>query len=372
MKETDAFFSELATHFALEGTYVSCIRYGAGHINDTFRLTMRTGTGETAYILQRINHRLFRDVGQLMHNIELVTAFCRQSVIAAGGDPMRECLQIVPTVAGESYYFDGTDYFRIYVFIEGATTYQAVRDPRDFYESAVAFGRFAALLADFDASQLYEVLPDFHNTKVRYANFLRAVETDVCERAREVSGEITWVKEHKSLCGKIVDKIERGEIPLRVTHNDTKLNNVMLDNATGRGIAVIDLDTVMPGSLCYDFGDSIRFGCNSAAEDEPDPARVHFRFDLYETYLAGYLSAVGDGITEEEKKYLPMGAILMTYECGMRFLTDYLEGDHYFRTTGARQNLDRAHTQFKLVDEMLAVYDRMFAAAIGQTSCKKV
>ena len=363
MIENGAFFSELVPHFAIDGAYVSCIRYGAGHINDTFRLTTEREGQQTRYILQRINHRLFKNVGELMHNIELVTAFCRESVLARGGDPSRECLQIVPTKTGESYYFDGTDYFRVYVFIEGATTYQSVRAPRDFYESAVAFGRFASLLAKFDASQLYEVLPDFHNTRVRYRNFLAAVEADVCGRAHEVEREITWVKEHSSLCGEIVDRIESGEIPLRVTHNDTKLNNVMLDDQTGEGLAVIDLDTVMPGSLCYDFGDSIRFGCNSGAEDEPDLNRVHFRFDLYETYLAGYLSAVGDGITETERRYLAMGAILMTYECGMRFLTDYLEGDVYFRTTRPGQNLDRAHTQFRMVDEMLAVYDRMLAAA---------
>lgn len=276
---------------------------------------------------------------------------------------MRECLNIVYTKEGKSYYFDGIDYFRVYVFIERATTYQSVRDLRDFYESAVAFGNFANLLAEFDASQLYEILPDFHNTKVRYANFLRAVEKDVCGRKAEVEAEIKWVAAHKDLCGKIVDKIAAGEIPLRVTHNDTKLNNVMLDDKTGKGIAVIDLDTVMPGSLCYDFGDSIRFGCNSGAEDEPDLTKVNFRFDLYETYLDGYLSAVGKSITAAERENLPTGAVLMTYECGMRFLTDYLEGDVYFRTTRPKHNLDRARTQFKLVDDMLAVSDRMLAAA---------
>ena len=254
------------------------------------------------------------------------------------------------------------NYFRVYVFIENATTYQIVRDPRDFYESAVAFGNFANLLAEFDASQLYEVLPNFHNTKVRFDNFMKAVEADAFGRKAEVEKEIGWVLDHKYLCGEIVDRIESGEIPLRVTHNDTKLNNVMLDDATGKGLAVIDLDTVMPGSLCYDFGDSIRFGCNPAAEDEPDITKVNFRFDLYESYLKGYLSAVRESITEEERKMLPVGAVLMTYECGMRFLTDYLEGDVYFRTHRPKQNLDRAHTQFKLVDDMLSVMDRMSEA----------
>lgn len=355
-------FPRIIEKFSVAGELISCERYGEGHINDTFKVTMDDCGREVHYILQRINNRLFPDVERLMHNIELVTEFCRKSVIERGGAPMRECLTLIRTKDGASYTCEDGNYFRMYVFIEGATTYQSVRDPRDFYESAVAFGNFANLLAKFDASQLYEVLPDFHNTKVRYENFLRAVEKDVCGRAEEVRSEIDWVKSRSDLCGKIVDKIASGEIPLRVTHNDTKLNNVMLDDATGKGLAVIDLDTVMPGSLCYDFGDSIRFGCNSAVEDEPDTEKVHFVFDLYKTYLDGYLSAVGNSVTQEEKENLPTGAVLMTYECGMRFLTDYLEGDVYFRTHRARHNLERARTQFKLVDEMLACFSQMPAA----------
>ena len=361
MKEELSFHS-VSSHFKIAGKYVSCERYGEGHINDTYKVTTEENGKEIHYILQRINDRLFSDVEKLMHNIELVTEFCRRSVGVRGGDPLRECLNIVRTKEGKTYYFDGKNYFRVYVFIENATTYQTVRNPRDFYESAVAFGNFANLLAGFDASQLYEILPNFHNTKVRYENFLRAVEKDEYGRKAETEKEIEWVMRHKALCGKIVDAIAAGEIPLRVTHNDTKLNNVMLDDETGKGIAVIDLDTVMPGSLCYDFGDSIRFGCNSAAEDEPDTSKVHFVFDLYKTYLDGYLSAVGKSITQREKELLPWGAVLMTYECGMRFLTDYLEGDVYFRTHRERQNLDRARTQFKLVEDMLSVFDQMLAA----------
>ena len=355
-------FPSIVGKFCVGGRFSDCVRYGEGHINDTFKVTMREDAGETHYILQRINHHLFSDVEKLMHNIELVTAFCRKSVLARGGDPMRECLTLIRTKQDRAYYFDGSNYFRMYVFIENATTYQTVRDPKDFYESAVAFGNFAALLADFDASQLYEVLPDFHDTKVRYQNFLSAVEKDVCGRRRLVEREIAWVNAHKDLCGKLVDAVKQGEIPLRVTHNDTKLNNVMLDDATGKGIAVIDLDTVMPGSLCYDFGDSIRFGCSTAAEDEPDTGKVHFSLDLYQVYLKGYLSAVGK-ITPRERELLPWGAVLMTYECGMRFLTDYLEGDVYFRTHRPQHNLDRARTQFKLVDDMLACFSEMQALA---------
>ncbi len=357
-------FIEIIKNFKLSGEFVCCDRYGEGHINDTFKLTLNEKGENVNYILQRINSKLFTNVEKLMQNIELVTDFCRKSVIERGGDPLRECLTIIRTNDNKPYYFDGENYFRVYIFIEEATTYQVVRDSNDFYESAVAFGNFAKLLADFDASQLYDVLPNFHNTKIRYQNFMNAVEKDACGRAESVKKEIEWVKAHKDICGNIVDKIESGEIPLRVTHNDTKLNNVMIDDRTGKGLAVIDLDTVMAGSLCYDFGDSIRFGCNPCAEDEPDLSKVNFRFDLYETYLKGYLSAIGDSITKIERENLPMGAILMTYECGMRFLTDYLEGDTYFRTHREGQNLDRAHTQFKLVDDMFAVYDKMLELAM--------
>lgn len=361
---TEYNFKDIFAHFQIEGELLDCERYGQGLINKTYCMTVKQKGGTVRYILQCINSRLFKEVDKLMHNIQLVTEWSRKSVEERGGDPLRECLNLVHTRDGKVYYCDGKNYFRVYIFIEGATAYDYIRDPRDFYECAVAFGNFANLLASFDASQLYEVLPNFHNTRVRYQNFLNAVEKDVCGRRKEVQAEIDWVNAHSDLCGKIVDKIESGEIPLRVTHNDTKLNNVMQDDVTGKAVAVIDLDTVMPGSLCYDFGDSIRSGCNSAAEDEPDTSKVHFRYELYEAYLRGYLSAVKSSITEEERKCLPYGAVLMTYECGMRFLTDYLEGDTYFRTTRPKHNLDRAHTQFKLVDEMLECFDKMEEAAV--------
>ncbi len=356
-------FIEIIKNFQLDGQFVCCERYGEGHINDTFKLTLKKDGAITNYILQRINSKLFTNVEMLMKNIELVTDFCRENVVKSGGDPLRECMNVIRTKDQKTYYFDGDNYFRVYVFIEDATTYQVVRDRKDFYESAVAFGNFAKLLAEFDASKLYDVLPNFHNTKIRYQNFIDAVNNDIYGRVGGVKKEIEWVIARKDLCGNIVDKIESGEIPLRVTHNDTKLNNVMLDDKTGKGIAVIDLDTVMAGSLCYDFGDSIRFGCNPCAEDERDLTKVNFSLDLYKSYLEGYLFAIGDSITDAERENLPMGAVLMTYECGIRFLTDYLQGDTYFRTHRQNQNLDRARTQFKLVDDMCKVYDKMLELA---------
>ncbi len=359
-------FQNIFSHFSIEGELTECERYGEGLINETYCMTVNCRGNNVRYILQRINHRLFKEVDKLMQNIELVTECSRKSVLARGGDPEHECLNLIRTKEGKSYYCDGTNYFRVYKFIENAIVLNIVRTPEDFYECAVAFGDFANLLSTFDASKLYEVLPNFHNTKIRYKNFVNAVEKNIAGRKDEVQKEIDWVIAHKDLCGKLVDKLESGELPLRVTHNDTKLNNVMLDAKTGKAVAVIDLDTIMPGLLAYDFGDSIRSGCNSAAEDEPETSKVHFRYDLYETYLRGYLSSVGKTITEEERKSLPVGGVLMTYECGMRFLTDYLEGDTYFRTMRKGQNLDRARTQFKLVDEMLENFDRMEKAALTE------
>jgi hypothetical protein len=216
----------------------------------------------------------------------------------------------------------------------------------------VAFGNFAKLLAEFDATKLYESIPDFHNTEKRYENFINAVKADKMGRAKEVQKEIDFVVDRKDYCGRIVNLLKSGKMPLKVTHNDTKLNNVMLDEKTGEPVAVIDLDTIMQGSICYDFGDSIRFGCNHADEGERDLSKVNFDIELFEAYTKGYLSALGESITQIEKENLAFGAILMTYECGMRFLTDYLEGDVYFRIKHPSHNIDRTRMQFKLVSDM--------------------
>ena len=289
-----------------------------------------------------------------------VTSFLRNKIIQNGGDPDRETLNVIRTVDVDNYLVDEDgDYWRTYIFIEDATCFDIVEKQEDFYNSALSFGNFQRLLADYPAATLHETIPNFHNTVSRFADFTRAVEEDVMKRASGVQEEIRFVLDREPDTHVICDALAKGRLPLRVTHNDTKLNNIMIDNKTGKGLCVIDLDTVMPGLAANDFGDSIRFGANHSAEDEPDLSKVNFAIDLFEIYTKGFLQAAGDAFTPLEKETLPWGAKLMTLECGIRFLTDYLEGDHYFHTTRPGQNLDRARTQFKLVQDMEGCWDEM-------------
>jgi len=362
MNGTTLDFGSIVRNFKFEGDFLYAERYGDGHINDTYAAYFKLENGRShRYILQRINNRLFTDVPRLMNNIRLVTEFNRAKISERGGNPDRESLTLIPTTADMCYYFDGQNYFRAYIFIEQATTYQVVEDPKHFYESAVAFGNFQQLLAKFDASQLFEVLPGFHDTKLRFANFMRTLKADPMKRAALVQAEVDFVIERERYCSRFTDLIDSGKMPVKVTHNDTKLNNVMIDDATGKAATVIDLDTIMPGAVGYDFGDAIRFGCNPAAEDERDLSLVNFRLDLFQTYAEGYLAALKGTLTSIELETLAFSAILMTYECGMRFLTDYLDGDNYFRTHRPGQNLDRARTQFKLVSDMESLLPKMDA-----------
>ena len=353
-------FNSIISNFNIKGELVSATPYGEGHINQTFLAVIDNGGEKINYILQRVNDKIF-PVKELMQNIRSVTEFNRAKIIERGGNPDREALSLVYTKTGESYYHDSVSggYFRVYIFIDNAVSFQTVEKPEHFYQSAVAFGSFANLLAEFDATSLFEVIPNFHNTVKRFNDFTNSIKANKSGRANLAEVEIKFVLDREHYCDKIVNLLKSGAMPTRVTHNDTKLNNVMLDGVTGEPVAVIDLDTVMPGSVCYDFGDSIRFGCNTALEDEKDLSKVNFDINLFEQYTKGYLSAVGNGITDIEKENLPMGAILMTYECGMRFLADYVDGDVYFKVKREEHNLDRARTQFKLVAEMEKVYDKM-------------
>lgn len=353
-------FKKLLSNFDINGEFISCEPYGSGLINRTYVAVYSVNGKRKRFIVQRINTNLFKNVDGLMNNIKLVTEFNRNEIIKRGGDPDRESLTLVYTKNGAAYYrTEEGDCYRVYVFIEDAKGYDVVEKPEHFYQSAVAFGKFAQLLDRFDSTQLFEVLPDFHNTVKRFDNLKKSLATDKFNRAADVKAEIDFALKHENIVGNIVNLLESGKMPSRVTHNDTKLNNVLIDTRTDKAVCVIDLDTMMPGSICYDFGDSIRFGCNPCLEDTPETEKVIFSTPLFEEYARGYLSVFGDAITEIEKKNLTMGAILMTYECGIRFLTDYLDGDVYFRLSRERQNIDRTRTQFKLVADMESQYDKL-------------
>ena len=331
--------------------------YGCGHINETYRVTDATGK---RWILQKINPHVFPDIPALMDNISHVTAYLREQIQEEGGDPERECLRLIPTRAGDSFVrMENGDCWRMYAFVENTVTLQVAQSPEQLYFAGVAFGRFQRLLAAYPAASLHEILPGFHDTAARYRNFERAVEQDACGRAAEAQEEIAFVRARREEAGRLVSLLEKGELPLRVTHNDTKLNNVLLDERTMKGLCVIDLDTVMPGLSAHDFGDTVRFGANDCREDEEDQSKVHFLPQLYRVCERGFLSQAGGVLTAREKEVLRWGAKLMTLECGMRFLTDYLQGDVYFKIARPDQNLDRARTQFTLVQQMEACWDEL-------------
>ncbi len=337
-----------AQQFGQVGAIKSIRPYGSGHINDTFLVE-----GDRNCILQRMNRSIFQKPEEVMENILGVTTFLKQKIAQAGGDTERETLTVIPTKGQQPYYQDGQgEYWRMYYQIEGAVSYDRVERKEDFYESAVAFGNFQQLLADYPAKTLHETIPGFHDTKARYEVFLKAVEEDVCGRAKYAKEEIEFYRARKETTCVLGDLLAEGKLPLRVTHNDTKLNNIMMDPETGKGICVIDLDTVMPGLAVNDFGDSIRFGASTGEEDEKDLSKVSCDLELFRLYTEGFLKGCGGSLTGLEVAMLPMGAKVMTYECGLRFLTDYLKGDVYFKIHREGHNLDRARTQMKLVADM--------------------
>lgn len=345
---------EIIKNFNIDGEYIGYYLSNDGHINNTFVLEFDDGLGKIkSYLLQLINTNVFKNPDELMENIVGVTEHLRKIVVDNGGDPERECLNVYFTSDGKPYYRDADgNCWRCYNFITGAHSCQSIDDPETFANAARAFGKFQCLLADYPSETLHETIPNFHNTLSRFADFEKAVSDNIAGRADSVRDEIDFVLARRDDAGVLVKLLEKGKLPLRVTHNDTKLNNVMFDNETDEGICVIDLDTVMPGLSLYDFGDSIRFGANTAAEDEKDLSKVSLSLPLYREYTAGYLSTAGQSLTPTEVEYLPFSAKLMTFECGMRFLTDYLNGDTYFRIAYDDHNLDRCRTQFRLVEDM--------------------
>ena len=342
--------------FDIMGEVTKVKIYGSGHINTTYRVN----TTEEDYILQKVNTAIFKNMDQLVENVAGVTEYLREAIEKRGGNPRRETLQVIRTKDGCNYYKGDDGYsYRMYYFITDASCYDIVEKPEDFYESAVTFGKFQCLLASYPAETLHETIPNFHHTAKRYETFLQAVEQDVYNRASEVQEEIAFVMKRAEEMHILTDMLEKGELPLRVTHNDTKLNNIMIDNETGKGICILDLDTVMPGLSVNDFGDAIRFGANTALEDETDLNKVSLDLGLYEIFAKGFLEGCQGILTENERKMLPMGAKMMTLECGMRFLTDYLEGDTYFKIHRKHHNLDRCRCQFALVADMERKWDKM-------------
>lgn len=335
--------------------------FGAGHINETYAVYMPGREGdELSYVLQRVNSNVFKDPAGVMDNIFGVTEYLRNVIRREGGDPDRETLSYIKTKSGCNYFEDSEgEPWRCYNFIPDSVCYQLVEEPEQFYQSGSSFGHFLKQLCDYPASKLNETIPDFHNTVKRFGAFQVALKRDLKNRAVSCRPEIDFALAREKDCGVLVEQQDAGILPLRVTHNDTKLNNILFDEKTGKGLCIIDLDTIMPGLAANDFGDSIRFGAATAEEDEPNLDLMHFDISLYELYVKGYLEETKDVLTEAEIKSLPWGARLMTLECGIRFLTDYLQGDTYFKTDYPEHNLVRARTQFRLVDEMEQQFDRM-------------
>ena len=348
-------------HFCFEGTYADCQEIFSGNINKTYHLIYRTNGGERReYLLQRINSYAFKDPVSVMRNIDLISHHIQRAYDARGIDSGRRMLHIVSTTDSQPLYMAGPDsYWRAYNYIDNATAYDQVTQPEHFYEAGRAFGEFQRLLTDFPAAELAETIPGFHNTQQRFYAFVAAVAADRAGRVDSVEDEIEFLFERRKMMSTLVKEMKAGTLPVRVTHNDTKINNVMIDDATNRAICVIDLDTVMPGSALYDYGDTIRSGASTAAEDEPDLSKVGMDIGLFEQFTRGFLSEVRDILTPRELELMPLSVEVLTCELAMRFLTDYIDGDLYFRVRSPDHNLIRARNQMKLLEDMENKYTRM-------------
>lgn len=322
-------------------------RYGNGHINDTYL------TQSDEFILQRINTNIFKNPRELMENIENVTDFIRKKVIKSGGNPDRETLTVIKTSDRKSFYkYDDDNYFRMYKFIDNTVTVENEKTNEILYNAGCGFGHFQNLLDDFPVEKLHETIADFHDTPKRIQALKNSIENDAAGRVKDVMNEIDFALSHTDFADIVVKGLKDKSIPTRVTHNDTKINNILFDKETLKAVCVIDLDTVMPGSMLYDFGDALRMGASTAAEDEKDLDTVWFDTDAFRSFSKGYCREAGGKLTEKEKDLLYLAPKLMTYECGIRFLTDYLDGDTYFKIHSVNHNLDRARNQFKLVADM--------------------
>ena len=353
----------LLPHFQFEGAFEAAHEIGAGNINTTYHLVYLLPNGEKAeYLLQRINTYVFKDPVGVMRNIDLVTRHIERAYQARGMDPTRRVLRVIPTVDGGLFLRSEQDeYWRAYNFVTGATAFDRIESPAAFREAARGFGEFQRLLTDFPAAELVETIPGFHHTARRYQAFEASVEADKAGRVKDLTDEIAFLRERKDMMCAIVAALENGSLPVRVTHNDTKINNVMIDDATGRAICVIDLDTVMPGSALYDFGDAIRSGAATVIEDSPDFDQVAIDLELFDAFTDGFLSEVRDILTDAEIDMLALSAKVITCEQAMRFLTDYIDGDLYYKIRTPDHNLIRARNQMALVRDMERRFGEMQA-----------
>lgn len=336
---------ELYNAFNFEGDLIEMKPFGNGHINDTYLVQ----TTAKPYIIQRINHYVFKNPAQLMHNYRLVTNYLKEKIVQRKGDPTRETLTIIQTKGQQDFYQskDG-NYYRAIAYIDHSRCYETIQNKEDCIQTGRAFGDFQALLKNFDATTLYETIPHFHHTPKRYEAFQKALQAASKERLEMAKEEITFIEDHLN----DIQALYQAQLPIRVTHNDTKLNNILFDEATNKPLCIIDLDTIMPGFVANDFGDCIRSGATYSQEDEPDLSKVTLDLDLYQGYLEGFIEGAKGTLTPLEIKYLPQGAKTITLEQAIRFLTDYLEGDHYYKIAYPTHNLVRTKTQIKLVQEM--------------------
>ena len=345
---------EAAAAFDLGGNVLSVERFGSGHVNDTYRVvTDLPDCAHNIFILQRINEVAFHHPDEVMANVVGITEYLGEKIRQAGGDRSREALEVIRPRNGELFYTDSEGgAWRVFPFITDIECYDSAETPELFEASARAFGKFQHMLDGYPAETLYETIPHFHDTEDRLSKLKAAIVADKLGRVAECKEEIRFAIDHEADCSVALQALRDGILPIRVTHNDTKLNNVLIDRATGEGMCIVDLDTTMPGLAINDFGDSIRFGANHCAEDEKDLSKVNFDIALFEAYTRGFLDGAAGSLTQAELDYLPWGSKLMTLECGIRFLTDYLVGDEYFHISRPEHNLDRCRTQFKLVRDM--------------------
>mgnify|MGYP003287908172 CR=1 FL=1 len=352
---------EICEKFSINGHFTGYEKINNGHINSTYNLIFEDNGEPMKYVLQKINTVVFKNPDGLMSNIVAVTKHIAKKYDEQNiDDAERRTLHFLPCVDGKYYYIDKEDNcWRLYIYVDDVYTCNTIDSEVVFNNAGIAFGEFQNILSDFDGASLFETIENFHNTAVRFENLKKAVEENKAGRLDTVKAEVEFALARESDTHVLVDMIAEGKLPLRVTHNDTKLNNILFDNISNQGICIIDLDTVMPGLSLYDFGDSIRFGANTAAEDEKDLSKVSLSLPLYEAYVKGYLSNAKDALTDLEKELLPFGAKMMTYECGIRFLTDYLNGDVYFSIAYPEHNLDRCRTQFELVADMERKMEQM-------------